>query len=206
MKSYRLIFLFAVSILFLQLVLADTTLFEGDFGYRDDFIMASIPEEGIIDLCGDNSCNSGENCETCPQDCGDCIRTSGDGGIVIGDEEINKELVCEVVFNSLKEHIKKYEEINYNESELEILNIKLKEELNVRLLNNQVAALIENFDDECDKPYPILGGLTIGRFRNLFGLLIIGIVILASVIFLYFILRRSNKIKFGKKIKRRVRK
>jgi hypothetical protein len=192
MKRGFMIFLL-ISILFLQLVSAETTFFEGDLGYRDDFIMAPIPEGGIVDLCGDNSCNSGENCEICPQDCGACLTSSG------GGSAINKELVCNLVFDSLKEHINKYMEIDYDESELKVLNMELKEELNIYLLDNQVIALVENFNDECDRPYPLLSSSVIGRFRNLFSPLIIGIVILASVIILYFLLRRWNNIGFRKK-------
>jgi hypothetical protein len=194
-----LIMLLLVGILFLQSISAETTFFEGDLGYRNNFIMVPVSEGGGIDLCGDNFCNSGEDCEICPQDCGACSTDSGSGG----GSAINKELVCDIVFDSLKEHINQYREIDYDESELEILNIELKEELNVYLLDNQVMALVENFDGECDRPYPILSGSAVGRFRNLFSPLIIGITILVSAIILYFILRRFNKVKIGKRKRKR---
>ncbi len=195
----RGIFLFLVCILFLQLVSADTTFFEGDLGYREDFIMAPISEAGGVVLCGDNSCNSGENCEICPKDCGAC--TSGSSGI-------NREPVCDVIFNSLKEHIRRYQDIDYNENELESLQIQLKEELNSYLRNNQVEALVENFDDECGRPYPILSGFVTGRFRTFFTPLriIISFTLLISLIFLYWMLRKSRKNKFKKRIKRRKKK
>ena len=197
----EVMFIFLICILFLQFVSADTTFFEGDLGYRDDFIMAPASEVGTTGVCGDLSCNSGESCEICSQDCGVCVETVGGGGL-------NKKPICNVVFNSLKGHIKKYANIDYDESELETLTFELKEELNVRLLDNQIEALVENFDDECGRPYPLLSGSAIGRFRNLFRPFVIGasVFVLAFFISLYFILKRFKKIKSKKRIKRRRKK
>ena len=195
----RGIFVVLIFILSLQFVLADTTFFEGDYGYRDDFIMS--PEE-VVDLCGDGACNNGESCETCPQDCGVCINVESVSGSTLGrGGGLNKELVCDVCFDSLKEHIDKYRDIDYDEREIETLSIELEEELNVRLLDYQVAALVENFDDECGRPYPVLSGFATGRYRDLLSPMVItvSVIVLGFFIFLYFVLRRLKRFKFRKK-------
>jgi len=79
-----LIILLLVSILFLQLALAETTFFEGDLGYRDDFIVALVPEGGIIE-------------EQIIEQLEIESFISG-GGFLVRQEEISETIPCQLIF------------------------------------------------------------------------------------------------------------
>jgi len=170
-----LIILLLVSILFLQFVLADTTFFEGDLGYRDDFVMAPIPEGGIIE-------------EPIPEEPEIESFISG-GGFLVRQDGIAETISCPLISESLKEHIDKKRSIEYTEKELEILTIEINQELKRNLSTNQVSYILDNFEDTCDSPLPLLSGSAIGRFRNLLNPLVL-IVSFIVLIFLIYILYR----------------
>jgi len=187
-----MIVLLLVSILFLQLVSAETTFFEGDLGYRDDFIMAPVPEGGIIEgaLAEELEIES---------------FISG-GGFFVRQEGIAETISCPLIFESLKKHIEKKRSIEYSERELEILTIEVNQELEKDLSINQVGYIIDNFEETCDSPLPLLGGSAIGRFRNLLNpfILIVSFIVLTFLIYiLYKIVPALRK---RKRIKKRWRK
>lgn len=68
-------FTFFISLLFFQFVSASNY---GQGSYGDGFYGIGEIEE--VEFCGDNNCNNGETCLTCPQDCGICSSPSGGGG------------------------------------------------------------------------------------------------------------------------------
>jgi len=175
----RGVFIFLICILFLQFVVADTTFFEGELGYRDDFVMGAI-EEGVLPSESEE--------ETAP---------SGGG--------LNKELVCSAFSDALRGHLIKYQDIDYTSEEVETLKINIKEEIGVSLSTHQVNVLVENFEDECSAPIPLLGGFAAGRYRNLFDPIIIitAVLVLSFFIFLYFMLRRLRNLKKRKSSKKR---
>ena len=167
----EVVFTFLVCILFLQFIAAETTFFEGDLGYRDDFIMGNLPE-GVSQV-----------------------------EIRRGISHLNKEDVCNICFDSLKRHIEKYNHINYSKEEIEILSLEIKEKRGIYFSLEQVAVLVENFEDECSQPYPLLGGFAGGRYSEILSpfLNIIFFIILISLILLYFLFRRLRKVKFRRK-------
>jgi len=173
-----LIILLLVSILFLQLVLAETTFFEGDLGYRDDFIMASVPE--------------GENIEE-PITGGSEIESfiSG-GGFLIRDNKTSKTIACPLIFETLKGNIKEKRSIDYSETELKILTDKINQKLGIDLSNDQVSFIIDNFEDTCDMSLPLSGGFAAGRIRNLLTPLIIAIAILVLLFIIIIIYMRQR--------------
>jgi len=200
MKNEVILFCMLFILVNISFVNADTTFFEGDYGYRDDFIMESVPEVvvvGELNLCGNGFCDLGENSENCPEDCG----VQGGRGIVY----INKELVCDICLESLQEHINDFRHIDYSDENLELLTLQINEETNANFLKEQVRALVENFDDECGIPYPLLSGFAGGRYRDIVTPLVlaIGIIVLGFFIFLYFIFRRLKKVRFKRKSKRK---
>lgn len=164
-----LIILLLISILFLQLVSAETTFFEGDLGYRDDFIMAPVPEEGIIEepIIKEPEVES---------------FISG-GGFLVRQEGIAETIPCPLMFESLKEHINKKRSIEYTKKELEILTFEINQELGENLSTNQISYIIDNFEDTCNSPLPLLSGSAIGRFRNLLNpfILIVSFIVLVFI-------------------------
>ncbi len=187
-----LIILFLISILSFQFVLADTTFFEGDLGYRDDFIMAPIPEGGVIEgaIAEEPEIES---------------FISG-GGFLVRQDGIAETISCPLIFKSLKGHIDRERSIEYTEKELEILTIEVNQELEKDLSTSQVGYIIDNFEDTCDTVLPLLSGSAIGRVRNLLTpfILIISIIVLVFLIYILYrivpILRKKRrKIKKRKK-------
>ncbi len=173
----RVIFTFLICILFLQFITAETTFFEGELGYRDDFIVANLPEEV-----------TGRAITEIPPEAG-------------GHVQLNKTIVCDICFDSLTRHINKYRHINYSKEEIEFLRLEIKEETRIVFSPEQVLVLVENFDDECSRPYPLLGGFAGGRYSDILFpfITIVSLIILISLIILYFLFRRLRKVKFRKK-------
>ena len=185
MKKRVLFILLAFSVLLLFQVYADTTFFEGDYNYRDDFIMASLPDDVAEAIANEDI---------------EILQVSSGGYFL--EQPYNTTLVCEACINSLKEHIKKYQHINYKEEEITILTELINQEFKTNLSNNQVRYVIENFEDECDAPYPLAGGIAGGRLRNLTNPFILGItiIVLISIIILgYFITKALKKRGYGRK-------
>lgn len=177
-----------LSILCVSCVLAETTFFEGDLGYGDDFIMGVIEGEVVepeaVELL--------------------TITTVGSGGY-FQREEYNESLVCAICLDSLREHISAKRDIDYSENEFEILMEEINQVLEVNLSLSQVAYVIGNFEDECDAPIPLLSAATGGRFRDLISpvVLFAGITVLIFFILIYLLFRRLGKIKLSNVQKRR---
>lgn len=183
----RELIILLICILLVQVVYAETTFFEGDLGYRGDFIIANLPEEVI--------------------EAGVEILPSGGGGYFLR-QAYNKTLVCDVCSDSLRQHIKEEQNIDYNEDEIVILTYEINQEFQTDLSNNQVRYIIENFEDECDAPYPLLGGFAGGRFSNLLDPLVltITIILLLSIIITgYLIIRTLKKRGYGRRKKSKKR-
>jgi len=183
---------FLMLVLGSSFVLAETTFFEGDLGYGDDFIMGAL-EEDVVES---------EAVELLT------ITVRGDGDY-FQREEYNESLVCAICFDSLKEHISTKRKFDYGEAEFEILMEEINQELEINLSLNQVAYVIENFEDECDFPIPLLGAVTGGRYRDLYSpvVLITGGIVLVFFIILYLLFRGLRKIKVRRlALKKKLRK
>lgn len=177
------VFIFLVLVLCFPFLLADTTFFEGDSDYRDDFMMASLPEEIVAAVVAGV----------------EVLQSGGSGGYFLR-EEFNQTIVCPTCTDSLRSHIREYQSIDYNEEQITILTKEINEEFVVDLSNNQVRYIIENFEDECDSPYPILGAVAGGRFRDLTSPLLVTIIVVILIFFAvigYFIIRALRKIRSG---------
>jgi len=183
-KCILFIFVILISVFLLPVISADTTFFEGDYDYRNDFIMSSLPEE-VIEAVAEG---------------GEILQVGG-GGYFVG-QKYNTTKVCEVCIDSLREHIKEYQDIEYNENEVTVLTGLINQEFQTDLSNNQIRYIIENFEDECDAPYPLLGGIAGGRFRNLttpLTLWITSIVLIFFIIIGYLIIRALKKRGYGRR-------
>lgn len=174
MKKEIILFLFGI--LFLQVVLAETTFFEGDLGYRDDYIMGKI-EVPVAEV------------ET----------YSGKGRFIIE----NKTIACNLISTSLKEHIKEKQNINYSEEDLQVLTAEINKEFKSALSPSQAKSIIENYEDTCETYLPLWTGIAGGRLRNLTTplVLVIAIILLVFVIIIgYLIIRTLRKRGYGRKI------
>jgi len=162
--------IFFVIFLCFQFVLAETTFFEGDLGYGEDFIMESLSAE-IVGAVG-----------------GGAEVLQGGGGGYFVREEFNQSFVCETCIESLREHIIQYQDIDYSEEEVIVLTEEINQEFGGDLSNSQVRYVIENFEEECDAPYPILGGFAGGRFRDLITPMFYVVVFAVLILFLVVVI------------------
>jgi len=186
-KSVIILLSLVFGVFLLQFISAETTFFEGDLGYGDDFIMSSLPED-VADVIANEEIE---------------ILQVGGGGYFL-EQQYNTTLVCEACANSLRDHIREHQDIDYNEEEVIILTEHINQEFQTDLSNNQVRYIIENFEEECDSHYPLLGGFAGGRLRNLTDPLVLGItiILLISIILLgYFIIRALKKRGYGRQLK-----
>ncbi len=184
-----LILLILINIFLLPVIFAETTFFERDYDYRDDFIMANLPEDVVDAIAGEEI---------------EILQVSGGGYFV--KQRYNSTVVCKVCTDSLKEHIKKYQNIVYNENEVTILTEHINQAFQTDLSNNQVRYIIENFEDECNAPYPLLSGFVEGRFRDLTNPLILSIIIIILIFFIiigYLIIRVLRKRGYGRRRKKK---
>ena len=194
MKKEALLVVLFLSILIFQVVAisAETTFFEGD-DYRGDFIMANLPEEIVAQI---------EEGET------EILRTGG--GSYFLRETYNSTEVCDVCFDSLRQQIQDKQSIDYEEEEIILLASEINQQYKTDLSNSQVRYIIENFEDECDAPYPLLGGIAGGRFRDILSpfTIAIAVIILIFVIFIgYRIISTLRKVKIKKtKKKKKIKK
>jgi len=200
MMARNKIYIFLIIFLVLPIISAETTFFEGELGYRDDFIMVDkeVPEV-IVPYCGDDSCNGAETCSSCSEDCGHC--SGGWGGGIIS----TKTQICEICFQDLRQHIKEKQNIDYSLEELEILTTKINAEVQAGFTSEQTRVLIENFEDECDSYMPVLGGLIPGRYRSLVVpiLILVLILIIGFAVYLFYALTKAKRIK--KKAKHKIK-
>lgn len=181
------ILLVLITILMISPVLAETTFFEGDSGYGDDFIMANLPP-AIVAAVSE----------------GAQIGETSTGGFFL-KQTYNTSEVCVYCYEDLKQHIQETRKINYSEQDVILLATEINTELKTDLSNNQVRYIIENFEDECNMQLPLLGGFASGRSTDLLSplLLIISIILLVGIILIGFLIIRALKRKRSrKKVKR----
>jgi len=178
-----------ICILLLQVVYAETSFFEGDLGYRADFIMANLPED-VVQAVAEG---------------GEILQISS-GGYLLREGRYEGTIVCETCLESLKTHIKQKQDIDYTEEEIIILSNEINQQTYPDLSNNQVRYLIENFETECNLPIPLLGGFAGGRFRNLTSPLVLWITIIILIFFIIIgilIIRALRKRGYGGRKKRK---
>ncbi len=183
MKKRAVIFLLLGILFCVNFVLADTLFFEGDLGYNEDFIMPDIEEEIL------------ESTEESTQE---IVAGGGGGGPMLSPLE---DLTCVMCFDFLKETIDKRQNIEFTEEEVTLLTTQINSELGLHMQEDQVLHVLENFEDECDSPLPLGGGLAAGRFRDLLNPLtiFISLLIFISVLILYFMFRKIKNIKKPRK-------
>jgi len=186
-----LIILLIIGVLSSQLVSAETTFFEGDLGYRDDFIMTPIPEGGIID-----SSALEETIET----------FVGGGGFYIRKNE-SETLACSLIGKSLKKHVERKRNIDFDEKEIEIILTEINQEIRIGLSSEDLKFILDNYEDTCDDYYPLLSGLAVGRTRNLLNpfILTISILVLLFIIIIIYMRHRIIAILRKRKFKRKNR-
>ena len=182
----EVVFSILICILLVQILSAETTFFEGDYDYRENFIMADLPAEAIAE--------------------GAEILQQGWGGYFIR-QAYNKTLICGTCFEDLREHIDKKKRIDYTEEEIILLADSINQDpLQVNLSNNQLRYILENFEEECNRPLPLLWGIAGGRFSDLFSPLVIAIAVIVLVFFIvigYLIIKVLKKKVYGKTKKRK---
>lgn len=182
-----LVFVILISVSFLQVVFAETTFFEGDLGYGDDFIMALLEEEPEIPAGIEISVET---------------ETQQPGGGFIR-ENVVESVCCPIIAESLKAQIKEKQTIEYSKLELEILTNKINEEIKFfKLSKGEVGYILETYEETCDAYYPLLAGLATGRSRNLLILIVMVTAIIILVFFIiigYMIIHILRKRGYGKK-------
>ena len=179
-KGDVFIFVILISIFLIPIIFAETTFFEGDYDYRDDFIMANLPEDVIEEIAINPDVE---------------ILQIGGGGYFL-EEQYNSSEVCLLCFENLRTHIKQKQKIDYTEDEVVVLTGLINQDFQTDLSNNQVRYILENFEDECDMPLPLLGGFAGGRFNNLLNPLILTITSIVLIFFIiigYLIIRTLRK-------------
>jgi len=191
-KMRKLSIFLLIGIFLISFVSAETTFFEGELGYRDDYIMGSVDEEIIepesVELLEDPF--------------------SGGGGGYFPRENYNQTVVCDSCFEFLRETINEKRALEYNEEELEILIEEINADLNPEISMQQLGYIVENFEDECDSPLPLLGAVVGGRDVDLLSpfMFIIAGAVLVFIIILYFVVRILRKLRTTKnKSKRKKR-
>jgi len=199
MMAKNKVYIFLIMLLVLPIVSAETTFFEGELGYRDDFIMVDEEVPEIVGpYCGDNSCNGAETCSSCSEDCGSCS-TGGGGGIIsaLESSDAEKVQVCGICLQDLREHIKEKQNIDYSLEELEVLTTKINAEVQVGFTSEQTKVIIENFEEECNSYIPVLGGLIPGRYRSLAIPVLIAVLILivGFAVYLFYVLTKVRRVK-----------
>ena len=192
----------------LSITYAETTFFEEDLGYRGNFIIAQEAEqiitaageepeteialvtrggEGIY--CGDGICHSNEDCSNCAEDCGECPSE-------LAGSSVNETPICDVVFESLRLHIKKEKNIDYIPTEVELLTSQINTLTETNLTLDQTNLYLSQFEDLCDMPYPLLGSFILGKDSNMRVIIqIASLLILGGILFLLFRERKGKAFK-----------
>ncbi|NPE26768.1 hypothetical protein HNV12_02060 [Methanococcoides sp. SA1] len=231
MMTKNNIYFLLMILLVLPIISAETTFFEGELGYRDDFIMVNeeIPEV-IGPYCGDDLCNGDETCSSCPEDCGSC-GGGGSSGILVKEFEEERIQICDICFKDLREHLKEKQIVEYAQEDIVRLNSKIndylketKSSLNVKVSSGitgnavlerietfeqgnmtlgQTRELLENFEVECDSYMPMLGGLIPGRYRSFAVPILIAasVLVIGFAVYLFYVLKRVKK-----RVRKKVRK
>lgn len=190
----------------LSITYAETTFFEENLGYRDNFIMVQEKQQptektreiSLIDerrstsgglYCGDGACRLLENCINCAEDCGVCLSE-------LREVLLNEPLICNIVFESLRLHVKKEKNIDYTSAELELLTSKINTLTETSLTLNQTNLYLSQFENLCDMPYPLSGSFILGKDSNIRVIIqISSLLILALILYLLFRERKGKAFK-----------
>jgi len=190
----------------LSITYAETTFFEEDLGYRGNFIIVQETEqiitaageepeiilvtmggEGIY--CGDGICHSNEGCSNCAEDCGECPSE-------LAGSSVNETPICDVVFESLRLHIKKEKNIDYIPTEVELLTSQINTLTETNLTLDQTNLYLSQFEDLCDMPYPLSGSFILGKDSNIRVIIqISSLLILSGILYLLFRERKGKVFK-----------
>ncbi|MDD5012336.1 MAG: hypothetical protein PHQ66_01670 [Candidatus Nanoarchaeia archaeon] len=203
-KKVLIVILFAL--FFSSLCLAETTFFEGELGYNDEFIMsseeiaqASPSGGGRAIYCGNDFCDSGETCDSCSIDCGVCI--SEDTA-----EESNKQQVCDIIFQSLVNHIKTQQTRNYTSEEIQELTAQINQKNIINFSDSKTEEYVNNYEDICERFLPLFAGLVLGRNRNLIlpiaiiaGILVLSLFVYIFIKIFFWTKRKQKKVRIKKK-------
>ena len=190
----------------LSITYAETTFFEEDLGYRGNFIIVQETEQIITEAgeepeiilvtrggegiyCGDGICHSNEDCSNCAEDCGECPSE-------LAEPSVNETLICNVVFESLRLHIKKEKNIDYTSTEVELLTSQINTLTEANLTLDQTNLYLSQFEDLCDMPYPLSGSFILGKDSNMRVIIqIASLLILGGILFLLFRERKGKAFK-----------
>ncbi len=206
MKKRGFILLLSTIFLASSLVSAEITFFEGELGYRDDFIMVQEeqqPTEKTKEIspiderrgtggglyCGEGACRLLENCSNCAEDCGVCLSE-------LREVLLNEPLICNIVFESLRLHIQKEKNIDYTSPELELLTSQINTLAETSLTLDQTNLYLSQFENLCDLPYPLSGSFILGKESNIRVIIqISSLLILALILYLLFRERKEKAFK-----------
>ena len=175
-------------ILSIQFVTADTTFFEGDLGYTGDFlIVPSISSDVPATITGGGGGGTPTTAFT-PEE------------VIVLENELDSQ-ICEICFESIKNQVKEKRTIEYTTEELEALTLEINTLLNSGVSTNYISPFIENFEDRCDRNFPVAIAFAGGRFRDLITPLIGFILIIVSIflIIIFLVTRKARQIKKGGK-------
>ena len=195
MKKEVMVLVVGIFLINFNFVYADTTFFEGDLGYRDDYVIGGVDEE-IIDS---------ESVELLEDPFVE--EPYSGGGSYFSREEYDLK-VCDYCFEFLRETINEKRALEYDPEELEILIEQVNSETKPKISMQQLGYIVENFEDECDRPMPLLGAAVGGRDVDLLSpfMFVIAGAVLIFVIILYFVVRKLRKLKSNSKKKKRKKK
>ena len=205
-KECFILFLLLFTLLALSITYAETTFFEEDLGYRGNFIIVPETEQIITEAgeepeiilvtrggegiyCGDGICHSNEDCSNCAEDCGECPSE-------LAGSSVNETPICDVVFESLRLHIKKEKNIDYIFTEVELLTSQINTLTETNLTLDQTNLYLSQFEDLCDMPYPLLGSFILGKDSNIRVIIqISSLLILSGILYLLFRERKGKAFK-----------
>lgn len=184
-----LLFVFLVSF-----VSAETTFFEGDLGYGDDFIMVPIPEpEEPEEPEAARGVRRAPVAEvSIPEE---QVEAAEELVVVEELEVFDRLLSCPSISDFLREQIREKGAVNYTQEELSFLTLKINEELGSDFSPSEVVYLVDNFEDECNRPLLFFSGLIPGRYRDLsfFLLIIVGLLVLIFTVYVAYRLLRWSR-------------
>jgi len=185
----EVVILILICILLMQSVIADTTFFEGDLGYTGNFIIVPSTTGGTTTVVSGGGGGGGTPLTTIvPQE------------TIILENHLDLQ-ICEICFESIKNHVKEKRTIEYTEQELEALTLNINTQLNAGVSANYISFFIKNFEDRCDRNLPLAIAFAGGRFRDLITPLMgfVLIIVLIFFIIIFLITRKASQIKKGGK-------
>jgi len=199
------VYLFAIVLLVLPVISAETTFFEGEL--RDDFIMADLEE---AEVTGDSGTSS-EGIATesvpssggsCPPDYqlieGKCIKKEIKDTVLNESEESSFpiELVCNTVFEAFRTQVKSEGEINSSSLDVEMIAIDLSQEQEIEVLAGDIQEYVSDFEEKCDSFLPLGISVELGIYKKLdlmILFILLGLVCLFIIGYLIFRLKKKRK-------------